>query len=142
MKLLIYPPLLVSLLMATTFETSSKIVPIQKQVKTTKIVTIDAQVISTNPFRVTSSELTEVNATIEGTNTQTHGYVLASETHKMKSGYFFYGQCLVFGILFTDDNTGQQIFAPCGFSCVGSAFGPICPADGNGLARFTFETTE
>lgn len=104
-------------------------------------ITIDADVISNSPFRVNSSELIEVNAKIGETDIDTYGYVQVGSALArggIYRGYFFYGECLVFGTLVVTDDD-QYFFFPCSADkCIGGPFQQLCPQPGNGLCRMNF----
>jgi hypothetical protein len=53
------------------------------------------------------------------------------------SGWGLFGDCWVYGTFITD-NSGNTLFDPCGFSCIG--FPAVCAEDGNGICRFVFRT--
>jgi hypothetical protein len=99
--------------------------------------------VTTSPLKVSASEIMEMNAIKDGTHSTTFGYVLVADYNARQQnsgifhGYFFYGECLVYGTLIMGDN-GVNLFVPCGIHCIG--FPDICPSDfgADGLCKMTF----
>ncbi len=99
---------------------------------------------SRSPFRISSDQLKEVDLVLNGK--QTYGYILKDPEDSnslvsslaepscgtMTTGYFFCGNCLVYGTLHISCS-GVYLFHPCGFNCIG--FDDICPPPGGGIAR-------
>ncbi|MBL7731707.1 MAG: hypothetical protein JNM88_11065 [Chitinophagaceae bacterium] len=114
---------------------------------------ITYEITSKNPFRIKSDLLREVSVNIEGK--QIIGYihtdvpaektkeqppvenniVMPADGWSIVWGHFFYGECLVYGALWTGNN-GVSLFVPCPLNqCIGQAFAPICPPPGGGIAK-------
>ena len=54
-----------------------------------------------------------------------------SKMQKTERGYFYDGECFVYGTMYYGDN-GVNLFVPCGFNCIG--YDDVCPDWDEGFA--------
>lgn len=101
---------------------------------------LDANIVSYNPVRLESEFLREVHTVDIETGEEVYGYVLIDaqksnepvnpsliDIGSIETGYFFDGECFVYGYLITYSN-GHHVFSACGYDCIG--LDDICPGEG------------
>jgi len=111
--------------------------------KSSQILELEVEVISYNPIKLKSEFLREVSAINKETGKEMYGYVLINDYTKSngfnsstgpaddETGYFFDGECFVFGTMYYGDN-GVNLFVECGYNCIG--FPDVCPGDNEAFA--------
>jgi hypothetical protein len=104
--------------------------------KSSDSILVEAEVISTTPFKLKSDKIIEVNITLQS-GIKTYGYVLKSSLKmwEIKNCYALWSSgCFIYGKLITGDNR-ESIFIPSTSAYDQFMHPDICPGPGEGFAK-------